>query len=184
MSSRKKPAAGDPPKKRAPMRPPLHPEMRPPMHVTSLLDPAWLEAERKALLPQASQADVEALGKIALQELRLEMGTQLSQLRGKLASAETLLRRENDRDSVILGIEYFVDLLLPPSRASDAPLNLEEVYDRRWLPKYGARAARFIFAVQAVGVIGSTHGQRLTKWLGGALGLMKLYGWLSGPRGG
>jgi hypothetical protein len=52
------------------------------------------------------------------------------------------------------------------------------------LPKYGLRAARLIFASQAAGLIWSFHSQRITKWLGGALGLMKLYGWYSGPRGG
>jgi hypothetical protein len=92
--------------------------------------------------------------------------------------------RESERGITILRIEYVLDLLLPPSRASDAQINLEDVYDQRWLPKYGPIAARLVFATQAAGLIWSFHSQRITKWLGGALGLMKLYGWYSGPRGG
>jgi hypothetical protein len=93
-------------------------------------------------------------------------------------------KRKSEHDTIILGIEYILDFLLPPSRASDAMLDLEEVHDRRWLPRYGPRAARLIFASQAAGLIWSFHSQRITKWLGGALGLMKLYGWFSGLRGG
>jgi hypothetical protein len=82
------------------------------------------------------------------------------------------------------GLEYLLDLLLPPGRACDAQVELEDVYDRLWLPKYGPRKARLVFAVQGAGIIWSFHRQGLTKWLGGAFGLMKLYDWHSGPRGG
>jgi hypothetical protein len=89
-------------------------------------------------------------------------------------SRPDISERKSKHDTIILRTEYVLDLLLPPSRASDAVLDLEEVYDRRWLPNYGLRAAQLIFASQAAGLIWSFHGQRLTKWLGGALGLIKL----------
>jgi hypothetical protein len=92
--------------------------------------------------------------------------------------------RETQVDLVIRQTGLCFDFLLPPSRASDAHLALEDAYYRVWLPKHGSKMARLIFAVQGAGIIWSSHGRRLTTWLAGVLGLAKLYGWLSGPRGG
>jgi len=101
--------------------------------------------------------------------------------RKKTPAKPTKAGRSSD---AIRKIEFWLDLLLPPGRASDALLDLEDVYGRRWLPKYGVRSARSIFAVQGAGIIWSFHSQRLTKWICGGLGLIKLSGWFSGPRGG
>jgi hypothetical protein len=138
------------------------------------------------------------IGRVMLREIaereskrsRMPKGLVLDQLEDELRRLKSRIirsrtsKRNSEHDPIIPRIEYVLDLLLPPSRASDAMLDLEEVYDRRWLPKYGLRAARLIFASQAAGLIWSFHSQRIMKWLGGALGLMKLYSWFSGPRGG
>jgi hypothetical protein len=87
-------------------------------------------------------------------------------------------------DPVIRRTGLFLDFLLPPSRAGDALLNLEVVYYSQWLPKHGSRIAGLIFAVQGAGIICGFWGPRTAKWLGGALGLLKLFGWFSGLRGG
>lgn len=87
-------------------------------------------------------------------------------------------------DPVIRRTGLCFDFLLPASRASDALLGLEDVYYRRWLPKHGPRIARLIFAVQGAGTIWGFWGPRMTKLVVGALGLHKLFGWVSGLRGG
>jgi hypothetical protein len=91
---------------------------------------------------------------------------------------------ERQVDPVIRRTGLYLDSLLPPSRADDAILNLEAVYYSRWLPKYGPRTARRIFAVQGAGTILGFWGPRIIKWLAGTLGLLKLFGWFSGLRGG
>jgi hypothetical protein len=91
---------------------------------------------------------------------------------------------EGQVDLVIRRTGLCFDFLLPPSRASDALLDLEDVYYRRWLPKHGPRIARLIFAVQGAGMIWGFWGPRMTKWVVGALGLQKLFGWVAGLRGG
>ena len=170
MSSRKKPAAAaskEKPPMRSDMRPPMRPDIGPLR--TAVYEAAHEMTGTVELLKQNGRRGRDEHGLI----IRIEGDTVCVEV-----------RQTNEHDPIILKIEYVLDFLLSPSRASDAMLDLEEVYDRRWLPKYGLRAARLIFASQAAGLIWSFHSQRITKWLGGALGLMKLYGWLSGPRGG
>ena len=167
------------------MRPPVRPDMRPPCTAKTISDAKILYAAGTPMSAVTTvyevaleMSDIARKGSKTTGELLLELTRNISIMEVPIAE------HKSKQDQTILVFEYVIDFLLPPSRASDAMLDLEEVYDRRWLPKYGPRFARLIFASQAVGLIWSFHGQRLTKSVGAALGLVKLYGWLSGPRGG
>jgi hypothetical protein len=189
MSSRKKPARNAPCDMRPAMRPEMRPDLRPEMRVflKTQYDPLEMPPDMRP--PRTVKTAYE---------IGLEMTSTSLEVTNAAArkSAETvgelllgltrsaIAGQKSKSDSAIFRIEFFIDMLLPPGRASDALLDLEDVYDRRWLPKYGLRAARLIFSSQAAGLIWGFHSQRITKWVGGTLGLMKLYSWLSGPRGG
>jgi len=48
---------------------------------------------------------------------------------------------------------FVIDLLVPAERAEDMLLMLQRAFEERWLPKYGFRRARYIFAVQSIGAV-------------------------------
>jgi hypothetical protein len=49
--------------------------------------------------------------------------------------------------------EILIDFLIPADRAEDMLLEMEKAFEKRWLPKYGARRARQIYLLQSTGAV-------------------------------
>lgn len=61
---------------------------------------------------------------------------------------------------------WILAALLPTKVSDDFIVNMEELYLTNWLPKYGRRKARFIWACQSIGMI-------CNSWLSPLLGLVE-----------
>jgi hypothetical protein len=78
---------------------------------------------------------------------------------------------------------FFLDLCLPPDRAEETRVGLQEVYERRWLKRYSGPVARALCRVHGISTILAHHGSKISKFIAvvfGFLGIKKFTGWFSG----
>jgi hypothetical protein len=79
--------------------------------------------------------------------------------------------------------QFILDLCLPPDKADEMCVGLEDAFNRRWLPRYGTGGAKFIFITQALATVVAHQNGRLHKLFALLLGLpflKKLSTWLWG----
>jgi hypothetical protein len=75
---------------------------------------------------------------------------------------------------------FFLDLCLPPDRAEETRVGLQDVYERRWLKRYPRPVARAFCRVHAISII-LAHWGKFIAVVFGFLGLKKFTGWFSEP---
>jgi hypothetical protein len=66
---------------------------------------------------------------------------------------------------------FLIDLLVPPKRAGDMLLALYTAFEDRWLPKYGASAARRLFLWHSLGSIAGFW----LDWIGSKLNVFRFF---------
>jgi hypothetical protein len=77
--------------------------------------------------------------------------------------------------SIIAGTSQFIlDFCLPPDRAEETRVALEDVCEKRWLPRYGHRGATIISRVHVASTIIAHHSSWITKLCGVILGMVGL----------
>jgi len=73
--------------------------------------------------------------------------------------------------------QFWLDLLLPPDRAEQIRIALNDLYQRRWLPRYGPRTAKLICTVQIVGTIIEFRWIKFFALICGLPALRKFWAW-------
>jgi hypothetical protein len=80
--------------------------------------------------------------------------------------------RKKKRKGVNVKLRFLIDLFLPPDRAEETLMGLEDVYLRRWRPRYGRGLATFICSCHVAATIVTFHWGKIRK-------LKTLFGWPS-----
>jgi hypothetical protein len=105
----------------------------------------------------------------------LGMSGQLGVDRREVAKPDLARPPRTSPVSIIAGApQFFLDLCLPPDRAEETRVALEDVYEKRWLPRHGHLGAWIICRVHVANAIFSHHAVRVTKLGGLILGMFGL----------
>lgn len=103
-----------------------------------------LKALRK---PQVSPLEREAEMTRKLTELSMEQ----HKLRRDIERASALLLKYEK--SVVPPSSYYLELLVPMGVTKDFLVNLAEIYDENWVPKFGEKRARRLWHRQCIGLV-------------------------------
>ena len=106
------------------------------------------------------------LDRLAVRSVERDL-RELARIRGEKQVMQATLRKlldelRTDRPTAPPS-SFLIDLLLPPDKAEDAALTLEDAYAGRWTQKYGANKAKLVFYTQVCGLIAGHYWSRLEK---------------------
>jgi hypothetical protein len=132
------------------------------------------QLEHRIVATIASLADISSdnLEKVTIQNELKAMKAGTAQLRQDMSATSASVTKaqglsRNNRAG--LGLTFLLDLLLPPAAAEAHYMALEDVFESRWLPRYGWSLARFVYCFHAVAIVVHHHSKRIVavaSWFG------------------